>query len=68
MLGWLVSIVLFVVLYAVTGPAFSDTHETVYSTWAIAHGQVACAYPEGATEASRRRRRCTHCCRAASRR
>ena len=41
------SIALLVVLYAVTGPAFSDTHETVYSTWAIAHGQVACAYPGG---------------------
>ena len=43
--GWLASIVLFVVVFAVTGPPISDTHETIYGTWAIAHGDIACAYP-----------------------
>ena len=43
--GWLASIVLFVAVFAVTGPPISDTHETIYGTWAIAHGDIACAYP-----------------------
>ena len=44
--GWIVSIGLFVGLVATfAGPSTVDVGESVYSTWAIAHGQVACAYP-----------------------
>jgi hypothetical protein len=39
------SIGLFAALVALTGPPIVDTHESIYSTWAIAHGQIACAYP-----------------------
>jgi len=45
-LGWLASIGLFVaVVGLLTGPALVDTQESVYSTWAIAHGEMGCAYP-----------------------
>ena len=45
-LGWLASTGLFVALIAVfSGPSHIDTQESVYSTWAIQHGQIACAYP-----------------------
>ena len=27
------------------GPSLVDTDQSIYSTWAIAHGEVACAYP-----------------------
>jgi hypothetical protein len=44
--GWLVATALFVGLAAVTGgPGNIDSSESIYSTWAIAHGQFACAYP-----------------------
>ena len=45
-LGWCVATTIFVGIVAVLGgPAFIDTSESVYGTWAVAHGHVACAYP-----------------------
>ena len=45
-LGWLASAGLFVALIVVFGgPSLIDTQESIYSTWAIQHGQIACAYP-----------------------
>jgi hypothetical protein len=29
------------------GPASNDAYQTVFSTWAIQHGQLACAFPAG---------------------
>jgi hypothetical protein len=44
--GWLVATVLFVAPAAATrGPGSIDSSESIYSTWAIAHGQLACAFP-----------------------
>jgi len=44
--GWCAATALFVGIVALLGgPAFIDTPETIYGTWAVAHGQVACAYP-----------------------
>lgn len=45
-LGWCAATALFVGIVAVLGgPSRIDSPETVYGTWAIAHGQLACAYP-----------------------
>jgi hypothetical protein len=47
-LGWVAATVVFlgwVRLFG--GPAYIDASESVYSTWAIAHGHLACAYPPG---------------------
>src|SRR5271165_1072718 len=45
-LGWLASIGLFVALVGLlNGPSSLDSQESNYGTWAIAHGEVACAYP-----------------------
>jgi hypothetical protein len=46
--GWLAATAVFfgwVRLFG--GPAYVDAVESVYSTWAIAHGHLACAYPPG---------------------
>jgi hypothetical protein len=44
--GWVVATGLFVALVAIfAGPSIVDIDESVYSTWAIQHGQIACAYP-----------------------
>jgi hypothetical protein len=44
--GWLIATVLFVGLAAASGgPGAIDSSESIYSTWAIAHGQFACAFP-----------------------
>jgi hypothetical protein len=44
--GWLLATVLFAGLVAATGgPGTIDSSESIYTTWAIAHGQLACAYP-----------------------
>jgi hypothetical protein len=44
--GWCVATALFVGLIGLySGPSLSDVNETIYSTWAVAHGQLACAYP-----------------------
>ena len=45
-LGWLASAGLFVALVAIfLGPSITDVDESTFSTWAIQHGQIACAYP-----------------------
>ena len=48
MLGWCVATSLFTAIVVLLG-GFSgnDTYESVFSTWAIAHGQLACAFPQG---------------------
>jgi hypothetical protein len=46
--GWIVATALFVGLAAQSGhggPGTVDSSESIYTTWAIAHGQFACAYP-----------------------
>lgn len=46
--GWLLATVVFYSLIAfLGGPSQSDTYESVFSTWVIAHGQVACAFSSG---------------------
>jgi len=45
---WLVATLLFVGLVWILGGAhIGDSAESTYSTWAIAHGDLACAYPPG---------------------
>lgn len=45
-LSWLISSALFVGLIRLLGgPSPIDSLESVYSTYAIAHGQLSCAYP-----------------------
>jgi hypothetical protein len=45
-LGWFAATAFFLGIIAVFGgPSITDTPESVYGTWAIAHGQMACAYP-----------------------
>jgi len=45
LLGWCAATVLFlVVLHLLGGSSTVDSVESVYSTWAIAHGHVACAF------------------------
>lgn len=46
-LGWCVATALFMGLVAGLGFAGYDEFESVFSTWAIAHGQFACAFPSG---------------------
>jgi hypothetical protein len=44
--GWLAATVVFMGLVRLCGgPSEGDLNESAYSTWAIAHGQIACAYP-----------------------
>ena len=46
--GWVVATVTFVgVTQFLGGPTQIDASLSLYSTWAIAHGQLACAYPAG---------------------
>ena len=46
MLGWGVATGLFVALATLTGgPGRIDAAESVYSTWAIAHGRLSCVFP-----------------------
>ena len=37
------AVVGFVVIFG--GPSIIDTSESLYGTWAVSHGQLACAYP-----------------------
>ena len=47
-LGWALATALFAVLVTCLGGfSGSDTFESVFSTWAVAHGQMACAFPHG---------------------
>jgi hypothetical protein len=48
LLGWVAATAVFFALVRLFGgPAYVDAVESVYSTWAIAHGHLACAYPPG---------------------
>ena len=50
LIGWIVSTIAFLGLTSlVGGPAEGDAAVSVYSTWAIAHGRLACAYPAATT-------------------
>lgn len=52
-LGWMFSLAVFVGLVAfLGGPTDSDASISIYSTWAIAHGSFACAYPHANTLAA----------------
>ncbi len=45
-LGWLLATALFLGLVRIVGgPSEGDAAESLYSTWAIAHGHLSCAYP-----------------------
>jgi hypothetical protein len=47
-IGWCLATLLSIGLIALLGgPASNDSYETVFSTWAIQHGQLACAFPLG---------------------
>ncbi len=47
-LGWCMATSLFLLLVsAFGGIGQSDTYESVFSTWAIAHGLTSCAFPRG---------------------
>jgi hypothetical protein len=47
-LGWGLATALFAAFVTCLGGfSGSDTFESVFSTWAIAHGQLACAFPHG---------------------
>jgi hypothetical protein len=49
-LGWLAATAVFIGLIRLFGgPAEADVSESSYSTWAIAHGHLACAYPPAST-------------------
>jgi hypothetical protein len=44
--AWLIAIGIFVGGIALFGgPTSNDANESIYSTWAVAHGQIACTYP-----------------------
>ena len=46
--GWILATTLYVALVNLFGGLSQlDTYESVYSTWSIAHGQFACAFPHG---------------------
>ena len=46
LLGWLTSSVLFFAIAGILGgPTEGDAAESVYATWAVAHGRLACFYP-----------------------
>jgi hypothetical protein len=48
--GWLAATVVFTGLVRlVGGPSEGDLGESAYTTWAMAHGQIACAYSPGTT-------------------
>ncbi len=45
-LGWCAATTLFVGFVAIFGgPSIIDTSESLYGTWAVSHGQLACTYP-----------------------
>src|ERR1700722_6579767 len=48
--GWIISSAIFIGAVALFGgPSQNDAAETLYETWALAHGKVACAYPPAGT-------------------
>ena len=51
--SWLVATALFFGLVALFGgPTSSDAVESLYPTWAIAHGSLACSYPPASSATS----------------
>jgi hypothetical protein len=47
-LGWCVATCVFVgLITALGGVGLNDAYESVFTTWAISHGQLRCAYPAG---------------------
>src|SRR5690348_6651713 len=47
-IGWsIATVVFFAIVEGLGGLGAIDTYQSVYSTWAIAHGQLACALPSG---------------------
>ena len=47
--GWVVASIVFLGLIGLLGgPSRVDAIESIYSTWAVANGHLACAYPPGA--------------------
>ncbi len=49
-LGWLAATGIFIGLIRLLGgPSESDAAESLYSTWAVAHGHLSCAYPPTST-------------------
>lgn len=53
--GWIISTAIFIGTIALFGgPTQNDAAETLYGTWAISHGSLACAFPPaGSVPASR---------------
>lgn len=50
LIGWIASSIVFLGFASlVGGPTEGDAAVSVYSTWAIAHGRLACAYPSATT-------------------
>ncbi len=46
LLSWMVATAIFIGIIALLGgPTQNDASESLYATWAIAHGNLACAYP-----------------------
>ena len=44
--SWILSSAIFIGAVALFGgPSMADASESLYATWAIAHGKIACAYP-----------------------
>ncbi len=43
--GWVVATGVFLAVVQAVGVATEDSQQTVYATWAIAHGNLACAFP-----------------------
>ena len=51
--GWTLATAVFIGLIALFGgPGQPDAAESLYATWAIAHGSFACAYPPATSHAS----------------
>jgi hypothetical protein len=49
-IGWMCATIAFVgLVWFLGGPIEGDAAESVYSTWAISHGHLACAYPPAST-------------------
>ena len=51
--GWLLATAIFCGMVALLGgPTQSDSSESLYATWSIAHGHLACAYPPASSVTS----------------
>ena len=51
--GWIVATAIFIGAIALLGgPSEGDAAESLYATWAVAHGSIACAYPPASPHTS----------------